>query len=178
MPYAPIVNGTYVVTLIAQGEVGSGVDYACQISEATIGATAGDTTSFDALCDGASYKAVKPTEWTLTLHYAQDFAAGGIALWLFENDGKPFNFEMSPYGVDAAVASPSFSGSGRVIAGPVGSGAKGEFAEGEVELPLDSKPTLNSTPPTLVAPTLAEPAAAAPPTSNGKTSSQPATAAA
>jgi hypothetical protein len=156
--FDPIVNGTYIVKLIAEGETGAGTDYACETSEVTIGATAGDTSRFDALSDGCSYVAAKPTEWTLTLHYAQSFAAGTLARFLFDHDGKKFNGEINPdpAAAGAATDQPSFTISGRVVAGPIGGGAKGEHAEGEVELPLDAKPQLVETPPTLVAPTLAE----------------------
>ncbi len=148
----PIVNGTYIVKLLAEGGTGAGTDYACETSEVTIGATAGDTTRFDALADGCSYSAVKPTEWTLTLHYAQDFAAGSLARFAYDNDGKKFVGEINPAGGPASATEPSFTVAGRVVAGPIGGGAKGEFAEGEVEWPLDAKPELVETPPTLTPP--------------------------
>jgi hypothetical protein len=147
--FAPIINGTYIVKLKAMGEVASGTDYACQVAEVVIEAEAGDVTEFQPLCVGTSFKAAGPTAWKMTMNYAQDYLTGGLALWLYNNDGKKFAGEINPYGQPAAATTPSFTVNGTVIAGPIGGGAKGEFALGEVELPLDSKPLLVVTPPTL-----------------------------
>jgi len=175
MAYDPIVNGVYIVKLVAEGEVGAGVEYACQTSEVTITPKAGDTVRFDSLGGpGCSFVSVKPTEWSMVLHYAQDYADGNLARWLYDNDGAKFAGEINPTGGPASATEPSFTVSGRVVAGPIGGGVKGEYAEGEVDLPLDGKPELVETPPTLVAPTVA--AAAAP--ANGSTSSSSSKAAA
>lgn len=153
MAFQPLVNGTYLVKLWTGAETAAlATDYACQIAEIAITPTAGDTNTFDPLCVDQSYTSVGPTTWAMAITYAQDWAdVDSLARFLYDNDGAAISYEVNPAGGPAAAGAPSFAGTGRCVAGPIGGGARGEFAEAEVELPLDGKPELITAPPTALA---------------------------
>src|SRR5262245_47986979 len=98
MAFAPLVNGQYLVKLwLGGGSASTATDYACEIAEAVITPTAGDENTFVPLCPNKSYKSVGPTEWAMTLNYAQDWAsATSLSRFLFDNDGAAFSYELNP----------------------------------------------------------------------------------
>lgn len=168
MAFQPLVNGTYLVKLWAGGDTPTtATDYGCQIAEVAITPTAGDTNTFDPLCVDQSYTSVGPTTWAMGITYAQDWAdVDSLARFLYDNDGAAISYELNPAAGPASATAPSFTGTGRCVAGPIGGGARGEFAEAEVELPLDGKPALIETPPVVLA--ADEQAAGAQAEGNGK----------
>ena len=133
-----------LVTLkLAAGTV---VEYQGQVSTAAVEVEAGDTVTYPVL-DGTIPTQIGPSSYALHLVAAQDWdTAGGLARFLWDNEGEDAEFVVQAHGVDVANsdATPAAVGTVRLVAGSYG-GEVGTYAVLDVTLPCATKPTLDTT---------------------------------
>jgi hypothetical protein len=121
-----------VVTL---GPTAAGISVECQITAATIAATA-DPKELTTLCGKVTVPGV--TAYVLNLEYAQDWTiATGISMFLYENDGELVEFSVQP----TADVAPIAIGECYVVPGDFG-GTAGEIMVGTVALGIVGKPDI------------------------------------
>ena len=124
-------------------------DYAGQVSAATVEVEVGDTSSYATL-DGATQQEIGPSAYSLHVVAGQVWdgtasPATGLARYLWDNEGQLAQFELQAHGktVTNSTTQPSLVGTCRLVAPSYG-GEVGTFAELDVTMPCQSKPTLTT----------------------------------
>jgi len=125
-------------------------DYAGQVSAATVEVEAGDTSSYATL-DGATQQEIGPASYSLHIVAGQVWdgtaaPATGLARYLWDNEGQLATFVLQAHGkaVANSTTTPALTGTCRLVAPSYG-GEVGAFAELDVTMPCQSKPTITTT---------------------------------
>ena len=123
---------------------GAAADFQGQVSTAAVEVEAGDTVTYPVL-DGTVPSNVGPPTYALHIVAAQDWTAtSGLANVLWNNDGATATFWLNAYGVSTASASqPAVTGTVTLVA-PTYGGEVQTYAELDVTLPCQAKPTLST----------------------------------
>jgi hypothetical protein len=123
-------------------DVATGTDMVCEVTkvELTNDVNMVDTGS---LCGPAQQPG--KISWTLSVEGYQDYAAGSLWRFLWDNQRKQAQFEIIPKDTDltpAGADNPTISGTIVCVPGTVG-GTREEVASYSVELPLVGDPVLD-----------------------------------
>jgi hypothetical protein len=119
-------------------------EFNCDVHTAEVLAAAGDVVEYRTLCPDGTFSSVSATSYSLHIVAAQDWSAGGLARFLFENDGALAEFQYQPHGATLIPPTddfPGMTGEVRLIAPTMG-GEADTYAELDVEMPCSTKPTL------------------------------------
>jgi hypothetical protein len=102
----------------------------------------GDDAAYPTL-DGNVAVNVGPPTYALVIKAASDWAAAGLARFLWDNEGVSLDFEYQAHGASVTTSTtlPKVTGTCRSIPGNYG-GEVGTFPEIEVSLPCTAKPVL------------------------------------
>src|SRR4029077_2845777 len=121
--------------------------YACFVKSAELVTTPGDVVEYKTLCDTIQQQGPSTYAW----HFVgvQDWATGGLSLFLWTNAGATARCVVNAHGKTAAVAAttPGFDSSVVLVEGSYG-GEAGAWAEYDIELPCTARPTLLTSAPT------------------------------
>jgi hypothetical protein len=118
--------------------------YSCQVKTAKLVPSPGDQKDYRTLCASGFYSQFTPTTWALELEGAQSWdTTGGLARFLFDNDGALIRFQVDGYGEThvPSAAEPGMAGTCRAVAVEYG-GAVDEYAEFTVSMPVQGAPVL------------------------------------
>jgi hypothetical protein len=141
------IKDASVKFVIPPGLFSAAVEYNCDVQTAELLATPGDVKEYATLCDNISQQG--PSSYAIHLKGVQDWATGGLSLFLWTNAGATARCVIQAHGKSAAfaAATPGIDATVVITEGAYG-GQSGEWAEYEVELPCTVRPTLASTTPT------------------------------
>lgn len=145
IPAVPIFMRNVLLTL-KQG-AGTLGEFQCNVSEARVQVTPGDTVTVKTLCANGAFSSASPPEYALVLVGIQDWdttpASPGLSAYLWQNEGLVLDVVLNVYGETATktAATPAMTGQVTAIPGDYG-GEIGSYAELSVELPFLAKPTL------------------------------------
>jgi hypothetical protein len=124
---------------------GTLAQYSCQVKRVALVPEPGEEVSYKTLGgDACSWTEVGTATWTLEIDGAQGWgAADGFARFLFDNEGQLLTFQIDQYGMThtPTAEEPGFTGTCRAIPTSYG-GEQSTYAEFEVVLPVQGKPTL------------------------------------
>ena len=142
----PLFMKSISLTLQAEGEA-TPTEFNCNVRVATIEASAGDTVTFEPLCEDGAYSEAEPTTYALHLTGAQDWTsdtvptAVGLARYLDDHEGLSAAFEFQAHGAttDPSEDKPAKSGT-CILQAPSYGGEKSTYAELDVTLPVVGKP--------------------------------------
>lgn len=97
--------------------------------------------------DGVTHQDAAPESWALRIRAVIDWDSvrPGLAYYLFANSGDAVAFEVKDTTAAKSTSKPSITGTCTLVPLPYG-GDGNVFAEGEVLLPIDGTPVLDSTP--------------------------------
>ena len=113
-----------------------GVDYTCQITDASLASSESGASTFSTLC--GDFGSAGGTSWSLSISFAYDSGATQSlfdALW--DNDGSTAAFVLS-----AAASAPGSTFTGEVTLVATGMQiSAGQVVTCDVELPCTAKPT-------------------------------------
>jgi hypothetical protein len=124
---------------------GSAVSFEGQVSTAAVEVEAGDTVTYPVL-DGTVPTNVGPPSYAVHLVAAQDWtSATGLARFLWDNDGATATAYINAYGVSAAAPDKPAVQATVTLVAPSYGGEVNTFAELDVTLPCQTKPTLSTT---------------------------------
>lgn len=123
---------------------GTRVEYNCDVHLAEIVPAPGDEVSYATLCPSGSYSSRGKTTYALHVVAAQRWDATGLAGFLWDHDGELAEFQYQAHGAAVApsTTTPGMSGTVMLVAGNYG-GETDTYAELDVTLPCQSKPTKN-----------------------------------
>jgi hypothetical protein len=145
IPAVPIFMRNVLLTF-KQG-AGTLGEFQCNVSEARVQVTPGDTVTVKTLCANGSFSNAVPPEYALVLVGIQDWdttvGSEGLAAYLWAQEGKVLDVVLNVYGETATktASTPAMTGQVTAIPGDYG-GEIGSYAELSVELPFVAKPTL------------------------------------
>lgn len=144
MPAASLITITNAsLTLkLSSDTVGTGVDYQCQITTASLDPTP-NLNPVDATWCAPATQVPAPTSYTLNVTAYQDWGkTESLSQFLFDHDTELATFEIDGLVVTDAGAVPAVaSGEVRLVAGTYG-GAAGAPLAFTVALPVQGKPTI------------------------------------
>lgn len=127
--YTKVGPGTLTV-----GEIGTTVDFSCQVTECVLTAEKDQEDNINTLCGDVVPGDINYT-WQLTGELVQDLSADGVNKFCFENAGEPFPFEFAPN----TATGPTMSGT--LILDPLDiGGASNTKATAEFEFSVVGKP--------------------------------------
>jgi hypothetical protein len=144
IPAVPMFMRTVKLTL----KIGAAAvqEFQCHVTSARIAVEPGDTVTVKTLCTDGVFSQPGSSSYSLILEGVQDYAANGLARYLWTNQGQIADFVLQGYGetVAASASTPQMTGQVVLIAGDYG-GEIEDYGRIEVELPCVSKPTLATT---------------------------------
>lgn len=127
--YTKVGPGTLTV-----GEIGTSVDFSCQVTECVLTAEKDQEDNINTLCGDTLAGDITYT-WSLTGELVQDLSPEGVNKFCFENAGEEFPFSFSP----SNASGPELSGV--VILDPLDiGGAANTKATAEFEFSVVGKP--------------------------------------
>lgn len=124
---------------------GTRMQFNCDAHLAEVISEPGDTVEYQTLCPTGSFSAAGKTTYQLHIVAAQDWSSTGLARFLWENDGARAEFQYQAHGVAAippTAALPGMAGIVTLVA-PTYGGEADSYAELDVTMPCESKPTLS-----------------------------------
>jgi len=133
--------------LVPPGTYGTAVEYNCSVKTAELVTTPGDTTAYATLCDTIQQQG--PSTYAIHLIGVQDWATGGLSLFLWTNAGATARCVIQAHGKASAfaAATPGIDATVVLSEGTYG-GEASTWAEFEVELPCTARPVLAVATPT------------------------------
>ena len=133
--------------LIPPGTYAGATEYNCSVKTAELVTTPGDITQYATLCDTIQQQG--PSTYAIHLVGVQDWATGGLSLFLWTNAGATARCIVQAHGKAAAFAAttPGIDATVVLSEGTYG-GEASTWAEFEVELPCTARPVLASATPT------------------------------
>lgn len=142
---SPLFMRDVTLTLKLLTPPGTRVEYNCDVSLAEIVPEPGDDVTYATLCPAGSYSSRGKTTYGLHVVAAQRWEATGLAAFLWDHDGELAEFQYNAHGAAAvpSTAAPGMSGTVTLMAGNYG-GEVDTYAELDVTLPCQSKPTKNT----------------------------------
>jgi hypothetical protein len=140
---SPLFMRDVTLTLKVIGGAGTRAEFNCDLHTAEIVPSPGDDVTYQTLCPGGTHSQVGASTYALHVVAAQQWAADGLATFLWTNEGKQAEFQYQAHGVGVAPspAAPGMTGVVRLIAGNYG-GEADTYAELDVTLPCETKPTM------------------------------------
>lgn len=132
------------VSLTLKLTAGSRVQFNCDVHTAEVVTEPGDTVEYQTLCPTGSFSSVGKSTYNLHIVAAQDWSTTGLARFLWDNAGALAEFQYQPHGaavIPPTAAFPGMSGFVRLVEPTMG-GEADTYAELDVELPCQAKPTL------------------------------------
>lgn len=130
------------LTLKLTGDVGTAPSYQGNVTTAEVVPTAGDQVATTTL-DGVKHVRVGAPSYALHLVGHQDYAAGGLARFLWDNAGVTADFTLQAYGagVAASATTPEVSGTVTLAEGNYG-GEVDTWPTIDVTLMCSARPTI------------------------------------
>lgn len=138
------------VTLALVGPpAGTEAEFNCDLKSAVIEDTPGDDVTYATLCPDGSYTRKGAATYVLHLTGPQEWDVAGLSRFLWDNEGELATFVVQAHGAAVPISDtePGFTGTVTLIAGDYG-GEVETFAEFDVSLPCNGRPTLLVAPPT------------------------------
>lgn len=148
IPSTPLFMRDVMLTLKAAADVAA-LEFQCNVSEARVQVTPGDTVSVQTLCANGSFSSTGKPSYALILNGYQDWdttaASEGLAAYLWDHDGEVLDFVLQAHGEAVAASTDKPQMQGQVTASAVDyGGAINEFAPFTAELACVAKPTLST----------------------------------
>jgi hypothetical protein len=141
------IKDASVKFVIPPGPVAGAVEYNCSLKSIELISNPGDTVTYSTLCDTIQQQGAS----TYELHAVgvQDWATGGLSLFLWQNAGQTARCIVQAHGKSAAfaAATPGMDATVVIVEGSYG-GEASQFAEFDVTLPCTTRPLLLTTTPT------------------------------
>jgi hypothetical protein len=141
---SPLFMRDVTLTLkLVTGGTGTRAEFNCDLHTAEIVPSPGDDVTYQTLCPDGTHSQVGATTYALHIVAGQQWAADGLAAFLWINDGESAEFQYQAHGegVVPSADAPGMSGIVRLIAGNYG-GEADNYAELDVTLPCTSKPVM------------------------------------
>ena len=122
---------------------GTAASYACDVTAATIETSPGDEVTVQTLCADGTHTSISKSTYALHLVATQQWAADGLAAFLWQHEGELATFTYQAHGDDVVPSAdaPGMMGEVRLVAGNYG-GEADTYAELDVTLPCSGKPTM------------------------------------
>lgn len=122
-----------------------GTDFSDDLLDAEVVPTPGDVLSVRTL-DGVTHQDVAAESWALRLRAVIDWdtVRPGLAHYLYANKGTLVALVYNDTTAASSTTKPGITGSVRLVPLPYG-GVGNEYAEGEVLLPFDGTPVVDTT---------------------------------
>lgn len=141
------IKDAMVKFVIPPGPYSGATEYNCSVKTAELVTTPGDITQYATLCDTIQQQG--PSTYAIHLVGVQDWATGGLSLFLWTNAGATARCIVNAHGKSAAYAAttPGIDATVVLSEGSYG-GEVATWAEFEVELPCTARPSLATTTPT------------------------------
>jgi len=141
-----IKDASVKFVLVPPGTYSTAVEYNCSVKTAELVTTPGDVTEYATLCDKIQQQGT--STYAIHLVGVQDWATGGLSLFLWTNAGATARVVIQAHGKSTAVAAatPAIDATVVISEGSYG-GESNTWAEFEVELPCTARPTLATTTP-------------------------------
>jgi hypothetical protein len=120
------------------------LEFSCDAHLAEVITNPGDDVTYATLCAQGSYKSVGQSTYDLHVVAAQDWSATGLARFLWDNEGKLAEFQYQAHGTAAippTAALPGMAGT-VLLVGPSYGGERDTYAELDVTMPCQTRPTL------------------------------------
>jgi hypothetical protein len=121
---------------------GTYAEFNCDAHLAEIATEPGDDVTYQTLCPTGSFSNVGQSTYALHIVAAQDWTATGLALFLWDNEGKLATFQYQAHGAATipSATAPGMTGEVRLVAPNYG-GEAATYAELDVTMPCTTKPT-------------------------------------
>lgn len=120
-------------------------EFSCEVTQAGITSTGGDTVAVNTLCPQGSFSEAAERTWQLTVTGVQDVTTlDSLIMFLLTHDGETATFTYYPF-VDRNGVSQGYGFTGTVTITPpdnVGNAASGSYATFTAVLPMTGKWTL------------------------------------
>ena len=141
------IKDASVKFVIPPGPFSGATEYNCSVKTAELVTTPGDITKYATLCDTIQQQGA--SSYAIHLIGVQDWAAGGLSLFLWTNAGATCRVVIQAHGKSSAfaAATPGIDATVVVSEGTYG-GESNTWAEFEVELPCTARPVLAVATPT------------------------------
>ena len=145
------IKDAMVKFVIPPGPYSGATEYNCSAQIAELIVTPGDVKQYVTLCDTIQQQGA--STYAIHLKGVQDWATGGLSLFLWTNAGATARCVIQAHGKAAAFSAttPGIDATVVISEGAYG-GTSQEFAEFDVELPCTARPTLATTTPTGLSP--------------------------
>lgn len=130
-----------IITLTIGGE-----DFSLDALDAEVVPAPGDVQKVVTL-DGVTHQDASPESWALRIRAIIDWdtTRPGLASYLFDNKGTTAAFVLKDTTAANSTTLPAITGTVTLVPLPYG-GDGGVYAEGEVLLPIDGDPVVDTTP--------------------------------
>jgi hypothetical protein len=135
------------VLLSLKTATGTVQEFQCNVSEARIQVTPGDSVTVKTLCAEGSFSSQGKPSYILVLNGVQDWdttaAAEGLAAFLWAHEGEELDFILQAHGetIAPSATTPQMTGKVTAVAVDYG-GVIDTYAELSAELPCTIRPTL------------------------------------
>ena len=141
------IKDASVKFVIPPGPFSGATEYNCSVKTAELVTSPGDITKYATLCDTIQQQGA--SSYAIHLVGVQDWAAGGLSLFLWTNAGATARVVIQAHGKSSAfaAATPGIDATVVISEGAYG-GESNTWAEYEVELPCTVRPTLAVATPT------------------------------
>ena len=145
------IKDASVKFVIPPGPFSGATEYNCSVKTAELVVTPGDTVEYATLCDKIQQQGA--SAYAIHLVGVQDWATGGLSLFLWTNAGATARVVIQAHGKATAIAAatPGIDATVVLSEGTYG-GESQTWAEFDVELPCTARPTLATTTPTALSP--------------------------
>jgi len=119
-------------------------EHNCEAHLAEVVTNPGDDVEYATLCANGSFKSQGSPTFDLHIVAAQDWSSTGLARFLWDNQGQLAEFQYQAHGLAAVPPTASAPGMAGVVTlvGPSYGGERDTYAELDVTMPCQSKPTL------------------------------------
>lgn len=141
------IKDASVKFVIPPGPFSGATEYNCSVKTAELITTPGDVVEYATLCDKIQQQGT--STYAIHLVGVQDWATGGLSLFLWTNAGATARVVIQAHGKATAVAAatPAIDATVVLSEGTYG-GESQTWAEFDVELACTARPTLATTTPT------------------------------
>lgn len=141
---APFSMNNVSVKLKAADDVGTAVEYRCQLNRAELvpaASTSGGGNEMQTFCDTFSTTGITNASWTLELAGFQAWAdVTDLTNFLFDHEGEELVYELTPLGGTVSPTNPKFTGTVIAAPTPIG-GTANNYGQFTVSLAAQGKPT-------------------------------------
>jgi hypothetical protein len=119
------------------------VPFNCDIHLAEVVTNPGDSVEYKTLCTDGSFKSAGASTYDLHIVAAQDWSTDGLARFLWDNEGELAEFQYQAHSETdpPAADTPGMAGVVQLV-GPSYGGERDTYAELDVTMPCQTRPTL------------------------------------